>query len=363
MALIAALSDSCWVDFRNPESQVLANYYDTEDIDVEKHFWQQLLLSVELDLRLQAAVDQEDLMMSHVPEKVAWDVALSKVWLSKMALVPIDEGFLRPATTFHVTALTKNTQKERLLGFARSMKWADMHDVECMLEEDSDGGIPLEFKNAHTSSWITGTILPGPSACWLAMRCLIDCDPTISNAPHGIHSAESTFGFQQSGCNYWYFENIGGKVFGASRGVKEFYGWIGPFIPSDDLFTLQTLLIHTDDVPVNPSKRRVQNLAARSAPLGPPAHRYPIRDYILPLAGSTDIVDSVRIQRLAFNMHRLPLSANDPTTYDAAILFAIENQTIPVRYVLYISEPNPPIRYRNRKPVSQLRFFTWNRKR
>lgn len=331
MILIAALSNPSWIDFRDPTSQVLANYYDTEDVDVEKHFWQQLLLSVELDLRLRAAGDQEHSMIAHVPEKVAWDLALSKVWLSKMALVPIDEGFLRPATRFHVTALTKDTQKERLLNFARNMKWVDMHDVERMLDEDSDGRIPLEFRNAYTSSWITGTILPGPSASWLAMRCLLDCNPTIINAPHGFDKMESNFGFQYGGCTYWHFQNIVGKVLGASQGVNQDYGWIGPCIPSADLFKLQTVLIHTEDIPVKPSKSRVQRIAARSAPLGPPAHRYPVRDYILPPPCSTNTVDCVRIQNLAFNLHALPASDSDSTTYTAAVVFAVENEIIPIR--------------------------------
>lgn len=331
MVLIAALSHPDWIDFRDPSSQILANFYDTEDVDVEKHFWQQLLLSVELDLRLRAAGPQEHSMISHVPEKVAWDLALSKIWLSKMALVPIDEGFLRPATSFHITALTKDTQKERLLSFARNMKWANVSGVEAMLEEDSDGAIPLEFQNAHTSSWITGTILPGPSACWLAMRCLIDCDPTVINAPHGFDKMESNFGFQYGGCTYWYFQNIVGKVLGACRGVSQDYGWFGPCLPSHDLFGLQTLLIHTEDVPVKPSKSRVQRMAARSAPLGPPAHRYPVRDYTLPLPDSSNTVDCVRIQRLAFTTHSLPDSADDPITYSAAIVFAVENEIIPIR--------------------------------
>ena len=346
MVLIAALSNPIWIDFRDPTSQILANYYDTEDVDVEKHFWQQLLLSVELDLRLRAAGDQEDSMISHVPEKVAWDLALSKVWLSKMALVPIDEGFLRPATNFHVTALTKDVQKERLLNFARKIKWVDMHDVEDMLEEDSDGGIPLEFQNAHTSSWITGTILPGPSACWLAMRCLIDCDPNIINAPHGFDKMEPNFGFQYRGTTWWYFQNIVGKVLGSSRDVNQDYGWVGPCIPSDDLFNPQTVLIHTEDPPVKPStsksKSRIQNLAARSAPLGPPAHRYPVRDYVLPLPDSTNIVDCVRIQKLAFNTHSLPTSAEDPTTYHAAIVFAVENEIIPIRLRYNVSFIHAP---------------------
>ncbi|CAF9931154.1 hypothetical protein IMSHALPRED_008545 [Imshaugia aleurites] len=342
MVLIAALSNPGWIDFREPTSQVLANYYDTEDVDVEKLFWHQLLLSVELDLRLRAAEDQEHSMISHVPEKVAWDLALSKVWLSKMALVPIDEGFLRPATRFHVTALTKATQLKRLLNFARSMKWADMHNFERMLEEDGDGGIPLEFCNAHTSTWITGTILPGPSACWLAMRCLIDCDPTIVNAPHGFDKMDSNFGFQYAGCTYWYFSSIVGKVLGASRGVNQDYGWLGPCIPSDDLFALQTVLIHAEDVPLRPSRSRVQKIAARSAPLGPPAHRYPVRDYILPPRDPTDIVDCVRIQKLAFNTHALPSSTEDPTTYDAAVVFAIENEIIPIRLRYNVSFIHAP---------------------
>ena len=334
MALIAALSDPFWINFRNPASQVLANYYDTEDVDMEEHFWQQLLLSVELDFRLRATKDQEHSIISQIPEKVAWDLALSKVWLSKMTLVPIDEGFLRPATTFHVTALTKDTQKERLLSFAHNMRWVGMNDVERMLEEDCDGGIPLEFQNAYTSSWITGTILPGPSACWLAMRCLIDCDPTIINAPHGFEDMEPNFGFQYGGCTYWYFENILGKVLGASRGVNQDYGWVGPCIPSEDLFPLQTVLVHTEDVPIKPSKSRIQKIAARSAPLGPQASHYPIRDYVLPIPDTTNSIDSVRIQKLALTMHSFPLSSStisDQPTYDAAIIFAIEDQIIPIR--------------------------------
>ena len=344
MVLIAALSNPFWIDFGDPTSHVLADYYDTEDVEVEKHFWHQLLLSVELDLRLRAAGDQEQTMLSHVPKKVAWNIALSKVWLSKMALVPIDEGFLRPATAFHITALAKDTQKERLLSFARNMKWVDIGNVERMLEQDSDGGIPLEFHNAYTSSWITGTILPGESACWLAMKCLIDCDPTIMDEPPGFDRMEPSFGFQYAGSTYWFFQSIVAKVLGAYQGVNQDYGWVGHCIPSEDLSALQTLLVHTEQVPVRPSKSRVKNMAARSAPLGPSALTYPIRDYELPLplaADSSCIVDSIRIQKLALTTHSLQLSlptpSNDyddndnPTTYNAAIVFAVENQIFPIR--------------------------------
>ena len=347
MALIAALSHPSWTDFRQSSSQVLAHYYDSGDVDLEKDFWHQLLLSMELDLRLRAAGDQEQSMTSHVPEKVAWDLALSKVWLSKMALVPMNKGFLRPATNFHILALTNNTQKERLLSFARNMKWADMHNVEHMLKEDHYGNIPLELQNSQASSWISGIILPGPSACWLAMRSLIDCNPTIINVPPGFDQMKPDFGFQYTGCTYWYFENIVGKVLGASQGVNQDYGWIGPCIPSDNLFPLQTVLIHTESVGIKPSKRRVRKLSARSAPLGPPAHRYPIRDYVLALPTSNPVVNSVSIQKLAFASRSIPPSinngdANNPTTYHAAVIFSVENHTIPIRLRYNVSFIHAP---------------------
>ena len=60
-----------------------------------------------------------------------------------MVLVPIDDDFLRPASSSPVTAVFIDTGNKRFLGFARSVKWVEMRDVERVLEEDSDNGSPL----------------------------------------------------------------------------------------------------------------------------------------------------------------------------------------------------------------------------
>ncbi|KAL2052704.1 hypothetical protein ABVK25_006944 [Lepraria finkii] len=334
--LIAALDCPFWYDFRKPDAQVLAHFYDAQDVAVEQRFCHQLLLSVELYLRLEEFTrkydkDQIKSILAVITEKVAYDLALAQIWLTKMTFEPLDSGFLRPPTLFQITALTKTKQKKRLLEFANNMKWAGIAEVERMLEETDRGFIPLECKSPHSSSWIAGAIFPGASASWLIMRSLIDCDPELDNAPHGFDQMPSNLGFQYRGSTYWYWESIVGKVLGASKGVKQDHGWIGPCLQSGDLMKLQTLLVHSNPPIKYLTKSRVKNMAARTAALGPPTDSYPVDEFVIPLPDFDNIVDWVRIQKLAFKRHSYPESATDPTKYHAAVVFAVENQTIPIR--------------------------------
>ena len=334
--LIAALDNPVWIDFRDPCAQVLAQFYDNHDVEVEQRFCHQLLLSVELYLRLEEFTrhfDKDDIrsLLAGINEKVAHDLALAQIWLNKMTFEPLDGGFLRPPTMFRITAFTKTKQKERLLDFANNMKWAGIADVERMLEETDGGVIPLEGKSPWSSSWIAGAIFPGTSSSWLIMRSLIDCDPDLDNAPHGFDQTPSNFGFQYRGSTYWYWESIVGKVIGASRGVKQDHGWIGPCFQSGDLMKLQTLLIYSALPTRYLTRSKVKNMAARTAALGPPTDSYPVDEFVLPLPDFGNMVDWVRIQKLAFKHHSDPKSATDPTTYRAAVVFAVKDQTIPVR--------------------------------
>ncbi|KAL2036656.1 hypothetical protein N7G274_010606 [Stereocaulon virgatum] len=334
--LIAALDNPVWIDFRDPCAQVLAQFYDNHDVEVEQRFCHQLLLSVELYLRLEEFTrhfDKDDVrsLLAGINEKVAHDLALAQIWLSKMTFEPLDGGFLRPPTMFRITALTKTKQKERLLDFANNMKWAGIADVERMLEETDGGVVPLEGKSLWSSSWIAGAIFPGTSSSWLIMRSLIDCDPDLDNAPHGFDQMPSNFGFQYRGSTYWYWESIVGKVIGASKGVKQDHGWIGPCLQSRDLMKLQTLLIHSALPTRYLTRSRVKNMAARTAALGPLTDSYSIDEFVLPVPDFDNMVDWVRIQKLAFKRHSNPKSATDPTMYRAAVVFAVKDQTIPIR--------------------------------
>ena len=202
---------------------------------MEERFYQQLLLSVELYLRVQAQVDrsgagQNESMLSQLSEKVAWDLALAQVWGSKMTLEAIDEEFLGAPTTFHVLAYSKNIQKQRLKEFAHNMKWVGIAGVERMLEETCEGNIPLEEQSANSATWIAGAILPGESASWLIMSSLIDCDLMITDQLPGFDQMYTNLGFQYRGATFWYWKSTVGKVMGASQGVKQDYGWVGPCV-------------------------------------------------------------------------------------------------------------------------------------
>jgi hypothetical protein len=79
-------------------------------------------------------------------------------------------------------------------------------------------------------------------------------------------------------------------------------------------------------------------MTERSDPLGPPSDEYPVAEYqlLLPDLDPDKIVDTVRIEKLALK----PVSASSvpdnmdkdkPLTYDAAVQFAIDGQSWPLR--------------------------------
>ena len=334
--LVAALNSPIWIDFRDPRSQILAHYFDTDDIKKEEYFYQQLLLSLELFLRIQTATkwmdaSEEQSVISCIPEKVAWDLALAKIWQKTMLFESLDDNFLRSPTNFRITALAKNIQCERLMAFALIMKCIDIGNVEKMLLETPEGVIPVESKSAHSASWITGAIFPGPSASWLAMKTLLDCDASIANFPQGFDQMYPNLGFQYRNSTFWNSECIVGKVLGAGEGVHESYGWIGPCINSKDLSNMESALIHTEQQVQHMSKGRVKSLAARSAALGPPADHYTADEYVLPLPDFAFPQDTVHIRKLALKRLYQRSPGAQPHTYRAALICAIGNKQFPIR--------------------------------
>jgi hypothetical protein len=72
----------------------------------------------------------------------------------------------------------------------------------------------------------------------------------------------------------------------------------------------------------------------RSDPLGPPSDSYPVAEYVLPNDKlDSHLVDMIRIEKLALK----PISSTDPETqdkpllYDAAVQFAIDGRSWPLR--------------------------------
>ena len=327
--LVAALDNPIWLDFRDPALHCLARYYDSRNPRVEQLFYQQLLLSVELYLRISLLthwVDsrQRQCIIQSIPRKVAYDLALAQVWQSKMRLEPLDD--IQNPTMFHTVAITKDIQKRKLLRFAKTMGWAGRVNVEAMLQETQDGVIPLECKSAHSATWISGVLLPGPSVSWLIMRSLIDCDPRVNNDQPGFKEMYANLGFQYDGSTYWYWQCIVGKVLGACKGVKQDYGWIGPCLTTQDVNRRHSILIQAEK-PVNSmTKSFAKSTSARTAALGPPTDNYPVNEFVLPLPNLANTVDSVSFLELKLFDHVLPGDPSQPEQYSASLGFAINGK-------------------------------------
>lgn len=343
--LVAALDNPIWLDFRDPALHCLAKYYDSRNPRVEQLFYQQLLLSVELYLRISFLthwVDsrQRQCIIQSIPEKVAYDLALAQVWQSKMRLEPLDD--IQNPTMFHTTAITKDIQKRKLLRFAKTMGWAGRANVEAMLQETHEGVIPLECKSAHSATWISGVLLPGPSVSWFIMRSLIDCDPRVNADQPGFKEMYDNLGFQYDGSTYWYWQCIVGKVLGACKGVKQDYGWIGPCLTTKDVNKRHSILIQAGKPMNNMTKSYAKSMSARTAALGPPTDSYPVNEFILPLPNLANTVDSVSFLELKLFDHILPGDPSQPEQYSASLGFAVNGKIgwMRLRYdVSFISCP------------------------
>lgn len=81
----------------------------------------------------------------------------------------------------------------------------------------------------------------------------------------------------------------------------------------------------------------------RSDPLGPPSDAYPVSEYVRPRAGGDeDAVDAIRIEKLALKPISASLDAeckdkNKPMMYDAAVQFAIDGRSWPLRLSFDVS--------------------------
>jgi hypothetical protein len=84
--LIVVLSRNEWIDFSKPENQVVAKFFANGLYTEEgKHraFFHQLLLAMELDVRIQSRDHGEpakERLLKVLPERVKWDLALARRW-------------------------------------------------------------------------------------------------------------------------------------------------------------------------------------------------------------------------------------------------------------------------------------------
>lgn len=344
--LITVLSNPEWIDFSQPRNQVVAKFFDSTDERVKQRFFHQLLLAVELHLRIQSAEHTEKAkreLLGKLPPKVSWDLALAQRWLENMAITRSELSASQSTFTFEL--LSKKRQKHALRVFARLLKWPNAQEIEYVLREADGAEKPIEDRSADTMSWFTGVILPGPTMPFLLMNSLVDCDRDAGLELGFLSHVFPATGFQYRANSYWGWKCVMGKVLGAGRGVRCVAGWVGPCLYSPDLDRTQCVLVRQ----VEPPSRRklgtrdLESMGARSDPLGsaPRDGLYPVQEFeewVPDLDETAGFADVIRVEKLAFREvldERSPLfnikTGRGARLYDSAVVFAVAGESRPLR--------------------------------
>jgi hypothetical protein len=217
------------------------------------------------------------------------------------------------------------------------MKWPNLPKVDDILRERDADEKPLEDRSSDTMSYFTGMVLPGVTQPWLIMNSLIDCDADAGgNALASLTHMYPHSGFQYKSTTYWSATSIVGKVLAPT--CREIGGWIGPARPAPDLSRIQIARIRQRKPKQYLTVDDIESMTERSDPLGPASDEYPVAEYqlLLPDLDPDKIIDTVRIEKLALK----PVSSSSvpdnrdkdkPLTYDAAVQFAIDGQSWPLR--------------------------------
>lgn len=336
--LITVLTNSRWIDFSLPKNQVVAKYFDSPDVNRMQDFFHQLLLSVELYLRIHSNEHTDKAkrkLVLQLPPIIAWDLAVAQRWLENMTITKSRTSSHQ--STFSFDLKSKKRQKEALRVFAETLKWPNMDEIEYVLEETDKNEKPLEDRSADAMSWFSGIVLPGKTLPWLIMNSLIDCDRDTGEALGYLTHMHPGSGFQYRANSYWSSECIVGKVLSAARGVTQIAGWIGPCIYTPDLKRTECVRVRQQEA-LDPklTPKDVESMEVRTSPLGPKESSYPIDDYNIPTPDTDDVTDDIRVEKLSFvptkeqpSSSRIGPSA--PLLFDAAIFFACGGESWPMK--------------------------------
>ncbi|KAF7936907.1 hypothetical protein BELL_0154g00160 [Botrytis elliptica] len=343
--LIIALSRREWIDFSQPKNHVVAKFFADgaySDHGRYRAFFHQLLLSMELELRIQSKHHSEEAkerLLAQLPPWISWDLAVAKKWRECMTIEKYKTGDEFQQIKFRL--LKKRSQVKALRKFARAMKWPNLAMVDEALKELDPDASPLEDRSADAMSFCTGLILPGPTQPWLLMNTLIDCDEDGGVDLGGLTHMYPNSGFQYRGSTYWASTSIVGKVLAPT--CQEIAGWVGPALASTAIERTQVLRIRQRMTPQVITKTDVLSMRVRSDPLGPPDPGdpvYPVSEFVLPeLDLVSPPIDNIRIEKLAFEVAKpnqqldggSPKRSSEigkrPPTYDACVVFARRGQS------------------------------------
>ncbi|KAF2671627.1 hypothetical protein BT63DRAFT_422173 [Microthyrium microscopicum] len=344
--LMYVLMNRDWIDFSIPKNQVVAKFFDSPDERIKTRFFHQLLLAAELHIRIHSPYHDEEtigILLERMPPKVLWDLALAQRWLENMLSEQLKLS--EDECQFNFVLQNKKRQIKGLRHFARLLKWPNLEELDYVLKEHNARDTAIEDRSADTMSWFSSVILPGPTLPFLIMNSLIDCDEDTEGKLSYLTHVKPNCGFQYRANTYWSSRCIMGKVLGASRGVKEVGGWIGPCHYAPRLERTQCVLVRTKTSPAEKAGKviervDIEDMHIKSHPLGPEGEEYSddedcvrIGDFDVPLAPDPfaeggDVV--IRIQKLDFETEET-VKKKGANVYDAKVVFAIHGANVSMR--------------------------------
>ncbi|GAO19047.1 hypothetical protein UVI_02061610 [Ustilaginoidea virens] len=338
--LLLVLSRPDWIDFTEPRNQVVTRFiFNAEYVNVAmyKKFFHQLLLSLELDLRIHSKQHGEwakEKLLAQIPPTIRWNLALARRWRENVRV----DGFGATPEQTNLRYKLKKRQVKVLKKFAQAMKWPNLDStMENLRTHDEE--FRLDLISSDAFAFFSGLVLPGPTFPFLIMNTLIDLDP--DSATDNLALLSHTYpqcGFQyRNSHTYWSASSIVGKVLAPT--CCSVAGWVGPARPTADLGRSQIARIRTrrpkhQDRRIGPED--VESMGERSDCLGPTAQSYPVIDYtlVVPDEDSFSVVDTVRIELLGFKpvvTMAEDTYANGPRLFDATVQFAIDGVSWPLR--------------------------------
>lgn len=127
--LVAALCRPSWVDFSLVENQTVARFLADPTPGVANSFFHQLLLSIELYLRIKARTQTSMAVkpLGDMPEKINWDLILAQRWLENVEVEPPKKvkdgkGKREQKSSVGFKFPNKKNQVEALRNFAWTLK-------------------------------------------------------------------------------------------------------------------------------------------------------------------------------------------------------------------------------------------------
>lgn len=384
--LIMVLSRPDWIDFTNTRNQVATKFiFDTSEANTKTYhkFFHQLLLSVELDARINSKhhmTEAKEKLLTQIPPTIQWDLALARRWRENIRI----ENYGDTPDQVRLRFKLRKRQVKMLKRFTQMMKWPNLADTLDNLQYREETST-LDTISSHAMAFFTGLVLPGPTFPFLIMNSLIDLDPDRATDDLALLThIHPNCGFQyRNSYTYWTATSIVGKVLAPT--CHSVAGWVGPARPCVDLARSQIARIRSRRLPLaqpplQQSHHRhtsssnsagtstsnsnqiplvgagvpgcstmttpdVRTMAERSDPLGPPAEVFPVQEYAL-VTVDPDEVDSyydshdlVRIEML--NLRPCPdrptTDKHGPTWFDASLQFAIDGVSWPLRLTYDVS--------------------------